>query len=192
MRLTGPPKTHVKWEEQLHPRDTQGRFARKFAGTYDRGTRNTRSIEDATLRTAIETFGKRKDVQLLQDPAQAWGNCDESSVAFTSYLESLGLHPQLFSMDDAMRTHVVTQVQGMFIDWSARQYYPDADVPDIFEDPWDRGFAQAYKWPKKWHDQLVKKWNPHKRIEWEDSQDEYEQVQREEPDWFEYVQQFYD
>lgn len=149
------------------------------------------------LQVAIDHFGRRKDVQLLSDPAQAWSNCDESAVAFTSYLESLGMEPELVTFIDydsptSFRTHVVTRIDGEYIDWAARQYYPGADVPDIYEDCADRGFQQAKTWPGHIKEGMVKLWSPHRPIKWEDAKDDYERTREEEPEFFEAAAEYYE
>lgn len=144
------------------------------------------------LTVAIDHFGRRKDVAMLSDPAQAWSNCDEASVAFAAYLDSLGIDNDIVSLEEPNRTHVCVLVDGEVIDWTARQYYPAADVPDIYHEPGDRGFWQGVIWPQEWRDKLVKMWSPHRRIKWEDKTDEYEQVRIEEPDFFDYTAGFYE
>lgn len=91
------------------------------------------------LSDAIETF-KAQNLQ-WSTQSGALNQCHSASVRFIAHLGLEGIRAELLSINQG--EHVVVIVDGVMVDWTARQFDPDDDFPKITEASHGRAVGKA-------------------------------------------------
>ena len=101
--------------------------------------------EHALLDQLIEQFKETTLAVRCETAEGAADMCYDVSVSFAQLLHSHGIAPQLVTLVDDMETteHVVVEVSGRYIDWSAAQFEDGLGSPHEFDDPERYGFATS-------------------------------------------------
>jgi hypothetical protein len=102
-----------------------------------------------TLEDLIGVFAE--DRRVWQEPEKARNQCTEASNEFIKYLRCHGIEAQLIEIDPGREfpelypeakpmaegdpVHHVVKVGGYIIDWTIKQYNPQAEYPTIIKDP---------------------------------------------------------
>jgi hypothetical protein len=80
------------------------------------------------LAEAVESFRSSEMGQLCQDPEWSTGMCAHVAHAFVNHLFHHGIWATVVKLD-ANRSAV--QVDGLVLDWTARQFDPTAELPAV-------------------------------------------------------------
>jgi hypothetical protein len=114
-------------------------------------------------------------IQILHNPEIASGRCEMISCHFarfvkhheridskilileteTPFSEETRIHKECFG-DEPFRNHCVVRIGRLYIDWTARQFFPNVPVPFTYRDPIALGWETIKETDKTYFERPIK------------------------------------